>query len=250
MSLEGSAEENNVVKGRIVNIPLVDDTLTKTGYSADAKVTGDKFTEMSNRIDGIDPHDASNVAYDNTNSGLESTNVQSAVDEISENAYQKTGGMVEGVVHFRNADNGYASLHKNNTDTTDYGTKIVDRTKDNKNAFLTVRASNNELSFTNNEGNTSNIFTEGNKPFGEYVGNGSDTSRVIETKGIGRLLLVYSDTRLAFVTPKGAFVINLSDGSNEWIDGAKVSYLNGNLTLATTSVAFNNSDITYYYQAI
>ena len=62
--------------------------------------------------------------------------------------------------------------------------------------------------------------------------------------------MVYSDTRIAFVTPKGAFVININSGTNEWIEGIKAYYLNGKLTLHTTSVAFNNADAIYYYQAI
>ena len=68
--------------GKIKEVPRTDTTLSKEGFSADAKVVGDKFAEHKLRIDNIDPHFAKNVGYDNTNSGLDATDVQAAIDEM------------------------------------------------------------------------------------------------------------------------------------------------------------------------
>lgn len=70
--------------GKIKQVPRTDTTLTKEGYSADAKTVGDKFAEHKLRIDNIDPHFAKNVGYDNASSGLSATNVQAAIDKMVE----------------------------------------------------------------------------------------------------------------------------------------------------------------------
>lgn len=71
--------------GKIKQVPRTDTTLTKEGYSADAKTVGDKFAEHKLRIDNIDPHFAKNVGYDNASSKLNAANVQAAIDKVSEN---------------------------------------------------------------------------------------------------------------------------------------------------------------------
>lgn len=299
--MEGNVENNYAIhnlKGKVVAVPLVDETLTKQGYAADAKKVGEelgnklsktdvldtfdsdaidktvsanKIKELKEAVDDINLSQAGTVGYNNTESGLSATNMQSAIDEVVANANKTetaienmaqtveefpnnylplNGGMIEGVLHIRSKNNGYASLHKNNTDTTDYGMKIVDRSKDNKNAFITVRANTDECSFTDSTGVTHDLFHDGKKPFASYTGNGSAVARTIQTKGIGRLAMVYCSTHTALVTPKGAIVITLSNGEFSWIDGAKASFLNGNLILNTSNAAFNTSNETYYYQVI
>lgn len=71
------------LKGSIKRIPTIDKTLTRENCCADAKVVGDKFVEHSMRIDDIDPHFAENVGYNNTDSGLNATDVQGAIDEVN-----------------------------------------------------------------------------------------------------------------------------------------------------------------------
>lgn len=251
MSLEGNVEGTNEIKGRIYTLPQADETLTKEGFAADAKATGDKFKELEERFDNIDPHDAENVGYDNSKSGLESENMQSAIDELAENSFSaKNGGMVNGPIHTKNADNGYASFHKNNTATTDYGVKVVDRSKDNKNAYMTICAAKGEFSYTNPDGETFDILTEECKPFKEYTGNGSATSRTVSTGGTGRLALLYCSTHCSLVTPKGAWVTTLSTGAITWIDGAKLSFINGDLLTGTANEACNKENETYYIQVV
>ena len=54
--MDGNMENNQTVynlTGKIAAIPVVDKTLTKSGYAADAKATGDAIAELKSRIDNI-----------------------------------------------------------------------------------------------------------------------------------------------------------------------------------------------------
>jgi hypothetical protein len=267
MSVEARTnyDETQILKGKLTRIPPIDQTLTKAGHCADAKVTGDKINSLTRRLDDVDPHGASNIDYTNTTSGLTATNVQSAIDEVntllrtlgtnltalSNDALRKSAsGMMKGTFMVQNADNGYGSIMKNNSETADYGTQLADVSKSGNTAKITVNALSNLLTFTDSSGNIRNVMHEGNKRFGIYSGNGSATSRVIEMNSIGRLALVYNTKHFSFVTPEGAMVIDLTNGAIDWIEGGKVFYINGKLTLLLTNVAFNENGTTYYYQAI
>jgi hypothetical protein len=84
--MEANVEKNttlNHIEGKIVSIPVIDKTLTKSDRSADAKVVGEEIARLDGRLDDIDPHFAENVQYDNASSGLSATNVQGAVDMIT-----------------------------------------------------------------------------------------------------------------------------------------------------------------------
>jgi hypothetical protein len=256
------------LKGKVVYIPEVDKTLTKDGYSADAKVTGDRLNAFSEVLDELKIQSgsiASGVYYNNETSELSSNDVQGAIDELVfslrnmssgvtdllVDALRKSeGGMIEGTLMVRNADNGYGSLMKNNSATADYGTQFSDVTKDGKVAKATVNASANLFTFVDTEGNIRDIHHEGNKQFGNYSGNGSATERVINTQSIGRLIIVYNAEYFSFVTPQGAWCRNLVEGTDRWIESTKAMYLNGKLTLALTNDALNKNGTTYHYQAI
>lgn len=49
--MKGENMSNEGLRGRVHQIPQIDETLTKEGYGADAKATGAKFAEISSRID-------------------------------------------------------------------------------------------------------------------------------------------------------------------------------------------------------
>lgn len=66
---------NNALKGKIATIPQVDNTLSKAGFAADAKMVGDRLLKVS-------PEYAQNVIYNNENSGLNATDTQGAIDEL------------------------------------------------------------------------------------------------------------------------------------------------------------------------
>lgn len=83
---------------------------------------------------------------------------------------------------------------------------------------------------------------------GDYVGDGTSSPRTVATNGTGGLLVVQCSAYVSLVTPNGALVVKLSDGTISWMD--KVSYVKGNLDIETDSEAFNANSTTYYYQVI
>ena len=96
MSLEGYAENEQNLKGKLEKIPSVDRTLTVDGDCADAKVVGDKLRAMDLRIDDIDPHFAKNVNFDNTNlEEIDAEDVQSAIEQLPSVNYRMVNGEKE-----------------------------------------------------------------------------------------------------------------------------------------------------------
>lgn len=54
--MDGNLENNqalNELKGKIIRIPRVDDTLSREGYAADAKKTGDALADLQRQIDEL-----------------------------------------------------------------------------------------------------------------------------------------------------------------------------------------------------
>jgi hypothetical protein len=54
--MDGNITKNNEfteLKGTIVKIPEVDETLTKEGYAADAKKTGEALANLQSQIDAL-----------------------------------------------------------------------------------------------------------------------------------------------------------------------------------------------------
>ena len=274
--MDGTVQTTQVeLKGEIVYIPEVDKTLTKDGYSADAKVTGDRLNTLAEQMGNLSTPNASLVSYDNTNTDIDSVTVQGAITELNEkigdgvseeklaeinnalayfdqNMVTKNGSsMINGTLMLRKADNGYGSIMKNNSTDADYGTQLADLSKSGKNAKITVNALSNLLTFTDADGEIRNIHHEGNKRFGTYVGDGKASSGV-DTKSIGRFIIIYGDYDLAFVTPKGALTVKLTDGSIEWLDGSTMYCINGFVCIVNNKAAerFSRNGDVYYYQAI
>lgn len=53
--MDGNAKTSVILRGKVVDIPSVDGTLTKSGYAADAKTVGDKLNELrGDMLDGDD----------------------------------------------------------------------------------------------------------------------------------------------------------------------------------------------------
>ena len=86
------------------------------------------------------------------------------------------------------------------------------------------------------------------KPVGDYVGTGEIAN--ITVNGESRLLMVYSEDYLSFVTPQGALVFKLADGTATWCDETTVYYANGLLCVSEVDDAFNGADIKYKYQVL
>ena len=83
MSLNGNTEEmqRGNLHGKVVSIPLVDKSLTKSGYSADSKATGDA---LSNKVNVADIVDNLN-SYDNDKplSAKQGAELKKQIDDIN-----------------------------------------------------------------------------------------------------------------------------------------------------------------------
>lgn len=96
--MDANVEKNttlNNIEGKVVSIPVIDKTLTKSDRSADAKVVGEEISRLDERLDNVDPHFAKNVQYDNASSGLKAINIQSAIDETNTRNYRVVNGVTE-----------------------------------------------------------------------------------------------------------------------------------------------------------
>jgi hypothetical protein len=93
-----------------------------------------------------------------------------------------------------------------------------------------------------------NILHTGNKPSGSYTGNGSATSRTIDTKGIGHVMIAYTSVSIALVTYSGAICCNLNTG--EVVATKNANFRNGVLTLTTAGDFVNYNSNTYNYQVL
>ena len=108
----------------------------------------------------------------------------------------------------------------------------------------------NNIVYRQGSKNTNNykIFGEHNKPSASYTGNGSATSRTIDTGGIGSIISLWSANGVCIVTPSGAFcktgatVSALGDG--------ECKFENGVLTIASKSSFVNANGANYIYQVL
>lgn len=259
MSVEGNAVATDVLKGKIVKIPQIDSTLTKEGYGADAKKVGEELKKLKTNVDGNAK--ASAISFANAGSGLDATDVQKAIEEVVSKAKSDleglakkylalTGGTLTGALKMQSCDNGHGVINKNHSEAADYGTYMQDTSKSGVTAKVTVCAEYGTFTYTDKDQNVRDVHHAGNKTFGNYTGNGSTASRTIDTKGIGRLCLVYSSGYTLFVTPKGALKVTLTDSSISWISSTNLHYLDGKIVIASDNEAFNKSNETYYYQVI
>lgn len=224
MSVEGTAT-NDVLKGKVIAIPQIDNTLTKEGFGADAKATGDKIKEIETKLEEVETN-------------------------TTDKFLPLDGGELKGALKIKRYDNGFSTVDKNHSADVDYGTYMADTDKDGNSVKMSVSALYDTFSYTDKAGNVRKVHHEGNKPFGNYTGNGSATARTIDTGGIGRLCLIYCSDYVVLATPKGAFKVTLANSTVGWILATNLYYLNGQLIMNTGGEAVNKADETYYYQVI
>lgn len=95
---------------------------------------------------------------------------------------------------------------------------------------------------------TYNVLHTGNKPTGTYTGNGSATSRTIDTGGLGSVCVITSSKGNCIVLTNGAFYwLGSTTGA---VAAGVCKFTDGVLTLATALDAFNANGITYTYQVL
>lgn len=93
------------------------------------------------------------------------------------------------------------------------------------------------------------VLTTGNKPSGSYTGNGSATTRTIETGGIGNVCAVWGNEYMLIVTPVGC-IYTYSPQYTHALGDANIKFVNGILTIESSVAFYNASGVTYYYQVL
>ena len=81
--MNGDINEKQVLVGEVSGPASVDKSLKKEGLAADAAEVGRRLKAIEERLNALNPVTAKNLGYDNSASGLEAKNVQSAIDEVS-----------------------------------------------------------------------------------------------------------------------------------------------------------------------
>lgn len=78
--MSGNIEERVTLKGKLSQIPSIDKTLTKSGQSADAKVTGDALARKVNVTDIVD--NCTTNADNKPLSARQGVELQRQIDEL------------------------------------------------------------------------------------------------------------------------------------------------------------------------
>lgn len=228
--MDGSLEnqETSVLKGKVIQVPLVDDTLSKAGYAADAKAVGQALSSMATNIADIDPHAGGTIVG----------NLRIEKDDPYIDLVNTTTGR-EGRVHNTDAEN---MVIANRTDDDNMvGLWIKPETAEPKDYF--------DLgTYINGVFKKYALFGEHTKTTGTYKGNGSGTARTIDTKSVGSTIMINSGNGFAFVTPRGALCVAGTNVTS--ITSSAAKFDNGVLTLATTENTLNKADGNYYWQVL
>ena len=94
-----------------------------------------------------------------------------------------------------------------------------------------------------------NIYGEHNKPSGSYTGNGSATTRTIDTGGIGSMCVVYGAYWNTIVMHYGAICFsNAGDGTFKTKPPEKMNFRQGVLTIADDSFEVNANAYIYSFE--
>ena len=94
------------------------------------------------------------------------------------------------------------------------------------------------------------VFGEHNKPSGTYSGNGSATSRTIDTGGVGRFLMIQMSGYFILVTRQGGLLVETENKAISYFSVSELFFKDGILTIATTNSKVNTSGVTYQYYVI
>lgn len=83
MSVTGTVEAKKVIKGKIRVLPAIDETLTKRGRCADAKVTGEALDARVKKVDIVDC--LTSDAADKPLSARQGAELKKMIDALSGN---------------------------------------------------------------------------------------------------------------------------------------------------------------------
>lgn len=206
---------------------------------------------------------ASDINYDNKNSGLESDSVQNAIDEVANGYLPLSGGELSGNVWFNDIA-GVIFAEDGATDTSgvftymstaETGVGITVRNGDGeerKSRGFYFKGTDTDLKesialWDTPSARLYKIFGEYNKPSGSYAGNGSATERKINVGGIGNLMVVIGCGALTFVTNGGGWSFR---GSAYPEMNWDIDYSNGVLTLKTDNMYVNDNGTGFFFYVL
>ena len=95
------------------------------------------------------------------------------------------------------------------------------------------------------------LYGRHNKPKGSYTGNGSATSRTIDTGALSDVLCLINGSGYTFyVTTCGAIGFAYNGTSAIILKNSEIKYADGVLTIASTHPGINTSGVSYWYEAL
>lgn len=170
---------------------------------------------------------------------------QQNFNEYSSICKGRTVGDKTHFLTFGVAGDGYTTLEHYTCDSTSFDSSKLD-------GRLMIGAFGTKaiLYQKNTENKAHAIFGEHNKPIGTYTGNGSATSRTINTGGLGRVAVIMSTSKIVLVTRMGALCTNCDTGAMSALHYNKCMFKDGILTIASTDAFVNTSGTEYTYQVL
>jgi hypothetical protein len=254
--MEGNLENNQALsnlKGKVIQVPLVDDTLTKAGYAADAKVVGQALGSLTGMYEQMaldvasieEPADRGEFRY--VGSLPENTDLNNL---LATGSYSSTSSVAKTVSNTPIADGAF-HIHVFKAATPEANETSARPTIQ----ILTATSTTDSRLFWRKH--STGTWGEWKlcedirdvKPRGNYSGNGSTTSRTIPVKGEGQVVLIYGGVGAVFVTPYGGFAIN-SSGVASFLPVAQIYKGNDGIVLTTDNALVNKNGNTYGYQLL
>lgn len=284
--MDGNVMASMILKGRVVDVPRIDGTLTKSGQAADAKTVGEKLTELrdamldgddvvndletederkplsaamgkslNDRINQVGGGSADSVTYDNSESNLDAHDVQYAITLLASmvrGCLPLEGGTITGEDVYM--DGGNVRIQGNENALW---IQSLSASMDNNNRRLLALYNGEYMpdkkdavlfeDIANGTKTSYALYGQHNMRKGFYSGKGS--ARTVQTMSVGSAVFVTSKAsygEAAIVTDHGVVLIK-STGIT--FGGTDVAWFeNGVLTLG--GAALNASGVTYYYYAI
>ena len=150
--------------------------------------------------------------------------------------------------NFLNGDINHSSIISRdvvNTSNSYRGLQILNK-NGSSNISTTIR-----LNVNNGNGESYyQIFGEHNKTTGSYNGNGSTTSRTINTGGIGNICYLIGNGYSMVVTVHGGLLFSGDSTDITKILSSEISFSNGILTIKSADIRINKSGTSYTYQVL
>lgn len=226
--MDGNVMASTILKGKVVDVPRIDGTLTKSGQAADAKTVGEKLTELrdamldgddvvnnletedkrkplsaamgkslNDRINQVGGGSADSVTYDNSESNLDAHDVQYAITLLASmvrGCLPLEGGTITGEDVYM--DGGNVRIQGNENALW---LQTLSATMDNNNRRLLALYNREYKSdvkdavlvedIVNGAKTSYALYGAHNKRSGTYTGNGTN-QRTVNTNSIGSVAFV------------------------------------------------------------